>query len=198
MWWLILAAIITGLLLLPVGIQATYDSEGAAAWLKIGPVPLQLYPHPPKKSIKGKGAATTGFEKKKSVRSGGKATDFFPLAEDLLALLSDLRKNLRVTLLRLKLTLAGGDPCDLALNYAKAWAAVGNLMPRLEQFLRIRKRDVDVQCDFVAEETLVVAECRITITIGRLLAVLISRGFPLFKKIITIQNQRKGGINDHE
>ena len=48
--------------------------------------------------------------------------------------------------------LGGGDPCDLAINYGKAWAALGNLWSRLEQFFVIKKRDVEIQCDFEASQ----------------------------------------------
>lgn len=52
--------------------------------------------------------------------------------------LGDFRRKLRVNRLELKLILAGGDPCDLAVNYGRAWTAVGNLMPQLERLFVIK------------------------------------------------------------
>ena len=42
--------------------------------------------------------------------------------------------------MRLKVVLAGGDPCDLSLNYGRAWIALGNIMPHLERYFVIKKR----------------------------------------------------------
>jgi hypothetical protein len=97
-----------------------------------------------------------------------------------------------------RLNLGGGDPADLAINYGKAWAALGNLMPRLEQFLHIQKRDLQVNCDFEASNTTVSADVLLSITIARLLGIALVHGFGILKKFIKIINNRKGGIDTHE
>ena len=107
--------------------------------------------------------------------------------------LGDFRRKLRVNHLELKLVMAGDDPCDLAVNYGRAWAAVGNLMPQLEKIFVIKKRDVEVECDFTATETLVIARLDLTITLGRLLAAVVRFAFRALKEFIQIKNKRKGG-----
>ena len=99
--------------------------------------------------------------------------------------------------LELKLRRAGGDPCDLAVNYGRAWAAVGNLMPRLERLFVIKKRDVEVECDFTASETLVIARLDLTVTPGRLLGLAIVYGVRALKEFLRLQKKRKGGAT-HE
>ena len=89
--------------------------------------------------------------------------------------------------LRLRLTLAGEDPCDLAVNYGRAWAALGNLMPNLERALVIRKRDVEIQCDFQAEETTVVFAMDLTVTLGRLLGLALGYGLRALKLFLTMK-----------
>ena len=74
-------------------------------------------------------------EKKKA---GGPITDFLPLVNAVLKFLNDLRRKIRIDHLDVKLILAGDDPCDLAVNYGRAWAAVGNLLPRVERIFVIR------------------------------------------------------------
>jgi hypothetical protein len=93
----------------------------------------------------------------------------------------------------MKLIMAGGDPCDLAINYGKAWAAVGNLMPHLENLFVIKKRDVEVECDFAASDTLIFVHLDITITLGRLLALAVVYGIRALKEFLNIINKRKGG-----
>lgn len=129
-------------------------------------------------------------------KSGGSLRDFLPLIKIALNFLGDFRRKLRVDYLAIKLTLAGDDPCDLAENYGKVWAAIGNLMPRLEKFLMIKKRDIDVQCDFTASETRVIARLDVTITLGRLISLAVVYGIRALKAFLNLQNKRKGGAEN--
>ena len=129
-------------------------------------------------------------EKKKA---GGPITDFLPLVNAVLKFLNDLRRKIRIDHLDVKLILAGDDPCDLAVNYGRAWAAVGNLLPRVERIFVIRKRNIDVECDFTADETLVNAGLELTITIGRVLSITCLLIFRAVKELIKILIKRKGG-----
>lgn len=129
-------------------------------------------------------------------KSGGSLTDFLPLIKIALNFLGDFRRKLRVNCLVVKLTLAGDDPCDLAENYGKVWAAIGNLMPQLEKTLVIKKREIDVQCDFTASETLVIARLDVTITLGRLICLGAVYGIRALTAFIKLQNKRKGGAKN--
>ena len=112
-----------------------------------------------------------------------------------LDLLNDFRRKLRVNRLEANIVMAGGDPCDLAINYGRAWAAVGNLMPRLERVLVIKKQDIDVECDFTASQTTICARLDLTITLGRILAIAVVHGFRAVVEFIKINNKRKGGAS---
>ena len=116
-----------------------------------------------------------------------------PLVKTGLDFLGDFRRKLHVRRLELNIVLGGGDPCDLATNYGKAWAALGNLWPKLEQLFVIKKRDVEIQCDFEASQTLVTACVEVTITLGRLLALVAVYGFRGIKEFTKLQDIRKGG-----
>ena len=126
-------------------------------------------------------------------KKGGSITNFLPLVRIALDFLGDFKRKLRVNYLELKLTLAGDDPCDLAVNYGRAWTAMGNLLPRLERFLVIKKRNVDVQCDFTASKTTVIARLDLTITLGRLLAAAVVFAVRALIAFLKIMNKRKGG-----
>ena len=104
--------------------------------------------------------------------------------------LGDFRRKLRVNRLVLRLTLAGDDPCDLAVNYGRAWAAVGNLLAALERAFVIQKRDVEVQCDFLGEETKVVFAMDLTITLGRVLGLLVKYGIRAVTILLKMKNQK--------
>ena len=211
MGWLITFGILFLLAVLPLGARIRYDAGGLLVRLVLGPVKLTVYPRPKKekkekKEPEKKQEAAQNQEenlpkppqppkeeKPKEKKQGGSLTDFLPLVKVALDFLGDFRRKLRLDDLYLRLILASGDPCDLAVNYGKTWAAVGNLLPVLEQCFVIRKKDVEVECDFTASQTTVIARLEITITLGRLLALLAVYGFRGIKEFISIRNKRKGG-----
>lgn len=103
--------------------------------------------------------------------------------------LGDLRRKIRITRLQGYLLLAGGDPCDLAVNYGRAWAALGNLQALLSRAFVIKRQDLQVGCDFAGENTLFYGRADITITLGRLLGLVLRYGWKLLKST----KMKKGG-----
>jgi len=193
-FWIILGVLVL-LCLIPLGVRAVYNREGFRLWLLIGPFRILLLPKE-KKAEKKKEAPkkekNTAAQKKPESKDGGSIRDFLPLLGVAKRLLASFFRKLRVRKLELKLILAGGDPCDLAVNYGRAWAATGNLIPVLEELFVIRKRDVDVGCDFTAEETKVYAAADITILTGRLLGLAARYGYQALREFLKIKNKRKG------
>ena len=195
MGWLIALGIIVLLAIMPLVLTIRYDAEGFRLLLYIGPVRLQLIPAQKKKEEKQQKTESKQKTKPKTdkPKEGGSLGDFMPLLPIILDFLEDFGQKLRVKLLHLKLVLAGGDPCDLAINYGRTWGAVHGLMPQLERFLVIQKKDIQVQCDFEAEKTLVTVGVDISITLGRLIHLLIRYGIPGFREYNKIDTLRKGG-----
>ena len=213
MGWLITGGVLFLLAVLPLGVKIAYDSDGLTLKVVLGPIKLTLLPKPKKLSKERKKVSSKPkqeevqkqqeilpdppqppkTEKPKEKKKGGSLTDFLPLVKVALDFLGDFRRKLRLNDLYLRLVLASSDPCDLAVNYGKTLAAVGNLMPVLEQVFVIKKRDVEVGCDFTASETLVTAQLEITITLGRLLTLVAVYGFRGVKELLNLRNKRKGG-----
>ena len=118
---------------------------------------------------------------------GGSLLDFLPLVELALKFVGEFfHKTLHIDVLYVKVTMAGDDPADLALNYGRAWEALGNLWPYIDRMFTIGKRDIRVQCDFEANETLVNARVDITLTLARLLGLVLSYGFRIGVKFLQI------------
>lgn len=199
----IVLAVLILLALLPIGVRVSYDAQGVFLSVLIWRATIRILParkEKPKKSTKKK------EEEKKTVSSvpteppaqkkqkGGKLTDFLPLVRVALDFLNDFRKKLRVDHLKLKLVLAGDDPCDLACNYAKACTAMGNFLPVLERVLMIGKRDIDISCDFCADETTVVAGAELTITLGRVILLAVRYGVRALQEFLNINNKRKASV----
>ena len=213
MGWLIAFAIIFLLAILPLGASVKYNSDGPLVRVIAGPIRFTVFPmkkkekkekkpkekkqkkakkvkkEKPKKETE-KSSKTTKEEKKEK---GGSILDFLPLVKVGLDFLNGFRWKLRVNRLELKLIMAADDPADLGMNYGRAWAAVGNLIPRLEQNLVIKKRDIEVECDFTTSETLVIARLDITITLGRIIALVVVTGIRALREFLKIMKKRKGG-----
>lgn len=196
MGWLIFLGVLVLLGCLPLGVRLNFDEGGFRAAVLIGRIPVPLYPMPrwlrnmPSKHKKEKQSPEPNpkpAEPQSREQPGGGIRRFLPFVRLGLELLGDFRRKLRVNFLRLRLTLAGEDPCDLAVNYGRAWAALGNLMPRLERALAIRKRDVEIQCDFQAEETTVIFAMDLTMTLGRLLGLALGYGLRALKLFLTMK-----------
>ena len=212
MGWLVFLGILTLLAILPLGVSICYDEDGAVVRLIAGPVKIKLFPRTKKdKEDKKEKAAnqrpdqqnspnanqqaqpTKTEEKKPAAKKGGPISDFLPLVRIVRDMLGAFRRRLRVNVLELKVVMAADDPCDLAVNYGRAWAAVGNLMPRLERVLVIKKRNVEVECDFETTKTLVTARLDLTITLGRLVVTVVVYAVKALVEFMKIKNKRKGG-----
>ncbi len=211
MGWLIALAVIVFLAVLPLGASVIYDSGGVKLSILAGPIRIKILParkkdkpkkekprkekkEKPKKESAGKAKPAEDLpEPEKPKQKGGPITDFLPLVRIALECLADFPKILRLNVLEVKVILAGGDPCDLATNYGKIWAAIGNLWPRLEKIFIIKKRDINVECDFTADETLIIARLDLTLTLGRLISWLVRYAVRALKEFLKINKSRKGG-----
>ena len=202
MGWLIALGILVLIAILPVGARVEYSAQGFYLYLLFGLLRIKLLPQDRKKPKKEKPEPKKqekivqqkpGPKPKTEEKTGGKLTDFIPLVQVGLDFLGSFRRKLRLNRLELKLTMAADDPCDLAINYGRAWAAVGNLMPMLERLFVIKKRNVEVQCDFTANDTVIYARLDITITIGRIFGLVFKYGYLALRELLKINNSRKGG-----
>ena len=205
----IAAAIVLILAVLPLGVRVRYNSAGLILRVIAGPLKITVFPRkkkPKKQKVKQKkpkeeqNAEPSASEDKppqppeaqpEQKEKGGSIARFLPFIKLGLKFLGDFRRKLRLDNLYVRLILAGDDPCDLAVNYGRIWAAVGNLMPRLERLFVIKKQDMQVECDFTASETCVVAHLDITITLGRLLALALVYGVRVLIEFLSMK--RKGG-----
>ena len=211
-WWITLGILFL-IAILPVGVRFRYNSEGVLLAVLVGPFRIGILPKKKKakkqdkqeKSPKKKKEKKTDSgpktqpdpaakpKKEKPKEKGGSWTDFLPLVKVVLDFLGGFLHKLRINDLELKLIMAGDDPCDLATNFGRANAALGNLLPQLERVFVIKKRNIEIECDFWAESMTVIAGADITITIGRILSLICVLAFRGIREYLKIIKKRKGG-----
>lgn len=188
-------------LLLPAGVRVLYSEGGLLLKLIYGPLRIQLLPAKKKQPKKEKAKKDKKSGKKKESKKepakteskekkGGKLSAIMEYVPPILDFLQDLRVRLKVRRLILYVCLGGSDPCDTALLYGKLTAGAGGLIAMLEQWFRIKKRDIQVFCDFMEDETKVYADVDVVICPGRLLWLLLRYGWKLLR-IFLKQNSKK-------
>lgn len=210
MGWLIAFGVLLLLALIPLGVSVAYNEDGPTVRVIIGLIHFRLNLSGKKKKQKPEKPAKkkTGKKKKEPQSSavpvnntdsprkkGGSFLDFLPLLKDALDFLNSFRRKLRVDCLYLRLTMASNDPCTLGINYGRAWAALGNLLPQMERVFVIRNRDIDIACDFTSSETLIDARIDITITLGRIIGLAVVYGIRVLINYLKIMKKRKGGVS---
>lgn len=194
MGWLIALTVLVLLAVLPVGVSAVYNFSGPTVFLIVGSVRLRMYPK--KKKAVSSQTNQEKSDKTKQEKTGGSYKDFLPLVQLVLDFLGDLRRKLLIERLEMRLIMAGDDPSDLAVNYGRAWAALGNIIPQIERVFVIKKRDLEVECDFTTSETVVYVRADVTIRVIQILSLTIGHGLHLLKEYNKIMNQRKGGAKE--
>ena len=215
-WWIFFGILLL-ILLLPLGASIFYDAAGVRVLVIAGPIRFTVFPakkkekkkspeqkeeQPPKEETPAPAPATVQPEKtalpeapkppQPPEEKGGSLTDFLPLVELALKFVGEFfHKTLHIDVLYLKLTMAGDDPADLAINYGKTWAALGNLWPYVDRMFTIKKRDIQVQCDFETSQTLVNARVDITLNLARLLGLVLGYAARIGWKFLQIRNAQK-------
>lgn len=203
--WLIAFGALFLLAIFPLGVLVRYHDKGFFVDVTAGPLRFRVFPRKKDKAEDDEEEleSAIGYLKKakdklpkktpteeKPKEKGGKLRKFMPYARTVLDFFGELRWKLRVKRLELKVIMAGDDPCDLAVNYGRAWAAVGALFPVLERTFVIKRRNVEVECDFTADETRIIGRLDITITLGRLIVLAVRYGIRALRVYLKI---RKGG-----
>ena len=193
----IITAVLIALALLPVGVRVLYDGS-FRLWLVIAfaKIPI-LSDSAPKKDKVPKTEAeepqTTdeSAEKKSLFRLDLRHhwKDYLSIAWDLLG---GLRRKLLLRELIFLAYFGGKEPDERALNYGRAWSAIGVTMPMLEQSFRIRRRDVRAVYDEAAQQIRLYLSLCISIRLGQLifLALRALRRFLVIQKKAVNENEQ--------
>lgn len=176
---IILLAVI---LSVPVGAAAEYSDGGFTLFLKIGFIKADILKlikklrEKPKKPEKPKAEQKTEAPKK-----GGTVKKLRAVLPDILDFLGSLRKKLTVNELTLYYTSASKDAADAAVNFGRAYAAMGAFAAVLENVFNVKKRDFRASVSFDETEPRVYLKADAALRTGQLLFISARLGLRLLK-----------------
>lgn len=198
--WLIFFTILLGLAIMPLGVLVDFDKR-ASVKIIVGVIHLTVFPVPDwmKRKSKPKPQKPAqqpkiDSEDKELKTPKSELSNFMPFIRLGIDFLNTFRKKLRIQRLNVKVIMAGDDPCDLAVNYGKAWAAAGNLIASLERVFVIKKRNVEPECDFTADKTVIKAKAELTITLGRLFALAALYGVRAIREYLSMKKKHEKAV----
>ena len=112
-----------------------------------------------------------------------------------------LISHIRITDVFIDITASGDDAAKAALNYGKINIAVNNLLTFLDQFVRLKVKEVNIDCDFESGKTDFMLYCKVKMRISTALGCGIWFLFRMLKlslekntakQKVTIQNTTEG------
>ena len=174
----IIVLVIVFVAFLKVGIQAIWD-QALTLRLIIGPVRISILSE--KKSDGKKNKEPTPKRSKPQKKDNRTDRKKSPWPKVLLAnwqeLLELVGRVLRMPVLNpliLRVTFGGEDPAESAINYGRAWALIGAVMPFLEKNFEIGKREIDVRYDRDVKKMSVYAKAAVTVRVGQCVSLAVS------------------------
>ncbi len=168
------------IMLIPLGICASYDANGFVLKAKISVYKLHLYPRKSKSKQKvPKDSTKSGKKSKKKLPFGLK--EWTELLRIVLKAHKRLKNGLCIDKLTLHFIAAAPDPYDTVRIYN----AVNGLVGAAEPLVKTKKRDIYIDADMTAEKCSISFVFELSIRVGQLLILSIVSGFGFIKLLVS-------------
>lgn len=188
---LVIVAILVIIAFLRLGAVVRYDEDGLYVSVFAGPVRITVIPRKKKdtegkKKKKKKKKETDEAADKDEKKQGGTVRKLIDIISAVSECLRRFRKRLSVDELTLRYCVAGGqDPAKAAMSYGYTNAAAGPVLGLLERLFRIKKRSVSTSVDFTAEEPLVFAKLKLSLSVWELLYIAAGLDIKKLRKVLS-------------
>ena len=142
--WIVLLAIFAALFLLSLirlGGRAAYTAEGISVVILVGPLRVCVFPldankKQKKRKKKDKPAVA---EKHETKQQGGTFGRFMELLPTVSEAAGALKRRIRIDHLNLTVIWGAEDAASAAIGYGRAYAALGMIVPLLENNFKVKK-----------------------------------------------------------
>lgn len=185
--WIILGVILlllAAIAMMKVGVWLEYSADGFELKAKAGPFAIRILPRPPKKEGKKKASRPKkppkppGEPETPKPRQGGLPTLALRLIPILAEAAGRFRRKLVIDRLWLSFTAGGAaDPAAAALLYGRVSAAMGMLVPLLENSFQLKDRRFHSGVDFTAGTAALYLHAVLTIRVGQAVVLAVRCGW---------------------
>lgn len=186
--------------LIRVGAWVEYSHGGLLVKLRVGPGSFQLIP------VKSTGEKANREKQKKQKKQpaqstpqpkqGGSLTllrEFLPVVADAAG---QLKRRIRIDVLRLDLVWSAPDPVACALGFGAVNGAVGMIWPLVAQNFHVKDHRIRTMVDFDQGKPTVYLSAMATMTIGQGISLALRVGMSLVKTYR--RAKREGNLPKHE
>ena len=187
----VILAILVIVAFLRLGVNVRYDEEGLFVSVFAGPVRITVIPRKKKdpdskKKKKKKEKPKEAEEEEEEKKKGGTVRKLLDIISAVSECLRRFRKRLLVNELTLRYCAAGGpDPAKAAMSYGYINAAAGTVLGHLDKLFRIRKKDISTSVDFSAEEPLVFAKLKLSLSVWEIFYIAAGLDIKKLKKALS-------------
>ena len=175
---------------LPCRIYGCYSVNKAFAYFYIGPIRFDLLKLDENES---ENSSESGLKFQGTAKEQTSTDSFWDVFKRFIIFLNEFRQTVKIKNLQFKLILAGSDPYNLSINYGRCWVVLGNLFPYLETLFTIQKRNLEIECDYLAESTQIDFLVDIRLPLKTLVKLLMRHG-TLIDNYKTIKKEAKDGL----
>lgn len=179
--------------LVRVGAVADWSAAGLTLKVRVGRLRFTVFPMKPKKKRREKPERAKKPAKEPQAPPEPRQGGGLDLVKQLLPVIAEaagrFKKKICIDRLDLDLTVACPDPALTAVAFGGANAALGMIVPLLENNFNIKERSIRTAVDFDREEPAVAILAALSLTIGQGVALSVSLGFKLLK--ISLSNRNK-------
>lgn len=196
----IVLLVLTVLLLTPLGIDGGYSGKNLVLGIRIGFLNIRVFPKKKKytkpKIPKQKKIPKQTSEKAEGAEKSEKPFDIEMLKgiiKPVLKSLGRFRKKLHVDYLRIRYTFATDDPFKTAMGFGVSSAALGAIIPLIDNAFDIGERDVGTSFDFLSDRPTFDCWITMSIQVWEIFYIAIAFGIDYLKlKIKQKRKARKG------
>lgn len=179
---LILLALI---MLIPLGVYASYDSQGLRLKLKISAYKKQIFPREPEPEPEPKPDETKEADGEKAEKPKKLPTfssqEWRSLLNTAFKALRRFKRSLRFDKIVLRFIAASSDPYDTVKIFNAVNSVIGAAIPFFENEFKVGQKDIVIDTDMTGDKCRYSFEIELSIRVGQLLAIAFAAGFAVLK-----------------
>lgn len=175
--------------LVRVGGAIVYSDKEVLVRLLVGPFRITILPRPKeKKSGRPKEKKTKGKQQVESPKESGGHKEVLTLVKELFPLVAQsagkMKNKIRIDHLDVDLTAAASNPALAAIAFGSAHAALGMMIPLLENNFHVKERRFHAGVDFDQKTPSILIRAVITLTVGQIVVFGVYFGMQVLKILV--------------